>query len=59
MSEKPLEMRHFQVFPYPDEPELAPSWPLERLGMGRMRQTAPMEAVGSIIATGQDGKMKS
>ena len=26
MSEKSLEMRHFRVFTYPEEPELAPSW---------------------------------
>jgi hypothetical protein len=26
LSEKSLEMRRSQVFPYPEEPELAPSW---------------------------------
>ena len=25
MSEKSLKMRHFQVFAYPEEPDLAPS----------------------------------
>jgi hypothetical protein len=26
VSEKPLEIRHFQVFTYLEEPELVPSW---------------------------------
>jgi hypothetical protein len=26
VSEKPLEMRHFQALTYPEEPELAPFW---------------------------------
>ena len=53
MSEKSLEMRHFQVFTYLGAPELALPGPLESLGMER---TAPMEAVGYTIAGGQEAK---
>jgi hypothetical protein len=36
VSEKPLEMRHFQVFMYTEEPELASlPGPLELLGIER------------------------
>jgi len=51
VSEKPLEMRLFRVFLYPEEPELAPRGPPESFGMGKMRETAPKEAVGCIIDT--------
>jgi hypothetical protein len=56
VSEKPLEMRHFQVLTYPEEPELAPSWAAGVARDGKMRQTAPMGAVGCTIDGGQDGK---
>ena len=34
MHEKSLEIRHFPVFPYPEEAELTPSWAAE-LAWGR------------------------
>jgi hypothetical protein len=55
VSEKSLEMRHLQAFAHLEEPGVAPSW-AESLGMEEMRKTAPMEAVGSIIAAGQEAK---
>jgi hypothetical protein len=33
VCEKLLEMKHFQVLLYPEEPELAPPGPPETLGM--------------------------
>jgi hypothetical protein len=47
---------HFRVLLYPEEPELAPPGPPESFGMGKMKGTAPREAVGSILAVGQEAK---
>ncbi len=49
MSEKALEMRRFQVYTYPEEPDLAPSWVAGVLRDGEIRETTPMQAVGRII----------
>lgn len=49
-------MRHFRVLLYPQEPELAPPGPLDSLGIEEMRETAPIEAVGSILAVGEEAK---
>jgi uncharacterized protein YecE (DUF72 family) len=50
LLEKSLEMSHFRVF----RTRRRQSWPLpglpESLGMERMKETAPTEAVGCIIA---------
>jgi hypothetical protein len=51
--EKSLEMRHFQVCPYPEEAELARCW---AAGVGRDEKKAPTEAVGCTIDADQDGK---
>jgi hypothetical protein len=56
VSEDPLEIRHFRVLLYPEEPELAPPGPLDSLGMEEMRETAPQGAVGSTLAVGQEAK---
>ena len=48
--------------PPPTAPVVAHNWEdliaLETLRMGRMRETALMEMVGSIIAGGQETKME-
>jgi hypothetical protein len=58
VSEKALEMKHFQVLTYTGEPELAPPGPLESLGMERMRKTAPIETLGCRIVGGQEAKIE-
>ena len=45
-----LRTRRSQSWPLPG--------PLESLGMKKMKQTAPMEAVGSTIDGGQEAKME-
>jgi hypothetical protein len=45
---------HFQVLTYPEEPQSPLSGTPVSPGMEEMRETAPMEAVGSIIAAGQE-----
>jgi hypothetical protein len=58
--EKSLEIRHFPVFPYPEEAELAPSWAApESLRVKRMMDTAPTEAVGCTINGAQEAHWKS
>ncbi len=56
MSEKPLEMRYFQVLPTRGSQCWPLPGPLESLRMEKMRETAPTEAVGCIIAGGQEAK---
>ena len=56
MYEKSLEMRHFLVFHYPEEPKLARSWAAGVALDGKIEQTAPMVAVGCIIDVAQDAK---
>jgi hypothetical protein len=56
VSDKPLGMKQFQVLGYPKELELGLSGPLESFGIGKMRRTTPMEAVGSILAVGPQAK---
>jgi hypothetical protein len=51
-------MRHLQVFTYPEEPEVAPSWAAGVARDEKMRQTAPMKAVGFTIEDGQEAKME-
>jgi hypothetical protein len=55
--EKSLETRHFQVCPYPEEAEPAPSW---AAGAGRDERNekngSDGSEVGSIIAAGQGAK---
>ena len=53
MYEKSFEMKHFRVFTYPDEP--LPRLP-KSLGVRRMKETAPTEAVGCMIDSGQEAK---
>ena len=56
MYEKSLEVRHFRVSPYPEEPELAPCWAAGVARDGKMRETAPTEAVGCTIEGGREAK---
>ena len=56
MYEKSLEMRHFLVFHYPEEPKLARSWAAGVALDGKIEQTAPMVAVGCRIDGDQDAK---
>ena len=56
MYKKSLEMRHFLVFHYPEEPKLARSWAAGVARDGKAEQTAPMVAVGCIINAAQDAK---
>ena len=58
MYEKSLEMRHFLVFHYPEEPKLARSWAAGVARDGKMKRTAPMVVVGYIIGAAQDAKTK-
>jgi hypothetical protein len=51
-----VEMKHFRVFSCPEETGLAFPGPPKLLGMERMRETAPVEAVGCIIRGGQEAK---
>ena len=51
-----LKIRQFQVFAYQEEAELALPGPPESLGMERMREAAPTEAVGCTIDGGQEAK---
>jgi len=53
---KSLEMRHFLVFHYPEEPKLARSWAAGVARDRKAEQTAPMVAVGCIIDAAQDAK---
>jgi hypothetical protein len=53
---KSLEIRHFQVFVYLEEPGLTPPGPPQSFGIGKTKETAPMEAVGSTLALGQEAK---
>jgi hypothetical protein len=58
VSEKALEMRHFWIFPCPEEVELAPS---RSAAVGRdkeMKKKALTEAVGCTINSSQDGEME-
>jgi hypothetical protein len=43
-------------FGYQEEAGMTLRGPPESLGMGRMEKTAPKDAAGCIIDTGQDGK---
>ncbi len=56
MYEKFLEIRHLPIFPYPDEPDLAPAWAASPLGIRRLGRTAPIMTVGCTIARGQEVK---
>jgi hypothetical protein len=50
-------MRRFQVLAFPKEPELAPSWAAGVARDGKkMGETAPTEAVGCMIDSGQKAK---
>ena len=51
-----LQMSQFPVFACPEEPELAPFWAAGVARDGRNERNAPTEAVGSIIASGQEAK---
>jgi hypothetical protein len=52
VCDKSLEMRHFLVFPYPEETEPALSGPPQSPGMEKVKQTALTEAFGSTINGG-------
>jgi hypothetical protein len=54
--EKPLEMRHFQVLTYPEEPELAPSRAAGVARDGTNERTAAIKAVGCTIDGSQEAK---
>jgi len=54
--EKPLEMRHFRVFTYPEEPELAPSGAAGVARDGNNKRTASTEAIARTIEGGQEAK---
>jgi hypothetical protein len=57
VSEESLEMRHFQALAHLEEPGVAASWAAGVARDGRNEKTpAPMEAVGGIIAGGQEAK---
>jgi hypothetical protein len=56
VCDKSLEMRHFQVFTHPEKPELAASWAAGVARMEKMRETAPTEEAGCIMASGQQAK---
>ncbi|MGD0499676.1 MAG: hypothetical protein ABSC23_14710 [Bryobacteraceae bacterium] len=56
--EKSPEIMHFQVVSYPEEAELARPGLPESFRLEEMRKTAPENAVGSTIDSGQDGKME-
>ena len=57
MYEKSSEIRQFRVLEYREEPEMAPSRSAEVARDERdMEKAAPMEAVGSIIDSGQEAK---
>ena len=58
MSEKLLEMRHFRVLLYSEEPELAPPGPPESFRIERTWKKAAVEAVGCTIDGGQQAKME-
>ena len=53
MYEKPLEMRHFRVFPCPEEPELAPSWAGVAQDGKNLKEKALTEAIGCTIEGGR------
>ncbi len=54
MSEKSLEIRHFQAFAHLEEPGVP--GPSNSLGRGRMKKTASTQAIPCIIEGAQDSK---
>ena len=54
MSEKPIEISHFRFLPYSQEAELAPARAARAAQEGKVRETAPTEAVGCTIYGGQE-----
>ncbi len=49
-------MKHFRVLPHPEEPELPLLEGVRIAGAGKVKKTAPTEAVGCIIAVGHKAK---
>ena len=58
MYEKSLEMSHFLVFPYPEEPGLASSW-AARVARDRNDENGPTEVIGCILVGSREAKRKS
>ncbi len=56
MYEKSLELRHFPVFPYPEEAELAPSWAAELAREGKDEENGFSGGIGCRIDGVQDAK---
>jgi hypothetical protein len=56
VCEKSFEVRHFRVFAYPEEPKRVLPGPPRLLGMERVKETTPREAIGCIINGGQEAK---
>ena len=53
-----MKMRQLLVFPYPEEAGLAPSWAAGIVRDGKDEKTVPTEAVGRMLARGQEGRME-
>jgi hypothetical protein len=56
VSEKSLEMRHFQAFAHLEEPRVAPFRAAEVAQDARNGKNGPMEPVWSTISAGQKAK---
>ena len=56
MYEKSLGIRHFRVFPYSKEAEVALACAARAAGDRRMKRTASTEALGCRMEAGQDPK---
>ena len=58
MYEKSLEMSHFLVFPYPEEPGLVSSW-AARVARDRNDENGPTEVIGCILLVSREARRKS